>query len=60
MCIRDRYFIVTRGFCIGFAGQYVHNQHSFTLSFDIQLNDADRAIRTEEQIDIALSYTYAF
>jgi len=45
---------------IGFAGQYVHNQHSFTLSFDIQLNDADRAIRTEEQIDIALSYTYTF
>ena len=45
---------------IGFAGQYVHNQHSFTLSFDIQLNDADRAIRTEEQIDIALSYAYTF
>jgi|GEM_PF-1917681 len=45
---------------IGFAGQYVHKQHAFTLSFDIQLNDADRAIRTEEQIDIALSYTYAF
>ena len=45
---------------IGFAGQYVYKQHAFTLSFDIQLNDADRAIRTEEQIDIALSYTYAF
>jgi len=45
---------------IGFAGQYVHKQHAFTLSFDIQLNDADREIRTEEQIDIALSYTYAF
>ena len=45
---------------LGFAGQYVHKQHSFTLSFDIQLNDADRAIRTEEQIDIALSYTYTF
>jgi len=45
---------------IGFAGQYVHKQHAFTLSFDIQLNDADRDIRTEEQIDIALSYTYAF
>ena len=45
---------------IGFAGQYVHKQHAFTLSFDIQLNDADRAIRTEEQIDIALSYTYTF
>ena len=45
---------------IGFAGQYVHKQHSFTLSFDIQLNDADREIRTEEQIDIALSYTYTF
>ena len=45
---------------IGFAGQYVYKQHAFTLSFDIQLNDADRAIRTEEQLDIALSYTYAF
>ena len=45
---------------IGFAGQYVHKQHAFTLSFDIQLNDADREMRTEEQIDIALSYTYAF
>ena len=45
---------------IGFAGQYVYKQHAFTLSFDIQLNDADRAIRTEEQIDIALSYTYTF
>lgn len=45
---------------IGFAGQYVYKQHAFTLSFDIQLNDADREIRTEEQIDIALSYTYAF
>ena len=45
---------------LGFAGQYVYKQHAFTLSFDIQLNDADRAIRTEEQIDIALSYTYAF
>ena len=45
---------------IGFAGQYVHKQHAFTLSFDIQLNDADRAIRTEEQIDIALSYAYTF
>ena len=45
---------------IGFAGQYVYKQPAFTLSFAIQLNDADRAIRTEEQIDIALSYTYAF
>ena len=45
---------------LGFAGQYVYKQHAFTLSFDIQLNDANRAIRTEEQIDIALSYTYAF
>ena len=45
---------------LGFAGQYVYKQHAFTLSFDIQLNDADRAIRTEEQIDIALSYTYTF
>ena len=53
-CFLARTFL---GF-IGFAGQYVYKQYAFTLSFDIQLNDDDRAIRTEEQIDIALSYTY--
>ena len=45
---------------IGLAGQLVEEQHAFTLSFDLQLNDAKRAVRTEEQLDISLSYTFTF
>jgi hypothetical protein len=45
---------------IGIAAQYVHEQHSFTLSLDLQLNDAKREIRTEEQVDVALSYAITF
>lgn len=45
---------------IGIAGQYVIGQHSFTLAFDLQLNDASREVRTEEQLDIELSYTFTF
>ncbi len=45
---------------LGIAGQYVHEQHSFTLALDLQINDANREIRTEEQVDVSLSYAFAF
>ncbi len=45
---------------VGVAGQYVIEQHSFTIAFDLQLNDAKRGIRTEEQVDVELSYTFTF
>ena len=45
---------------IGFAGQWVKEQHSMTLSLDFQLNDASRELRTEEQLDISLSYAFTF
>ena len=47
-------------FFIGFAGQYVIEQHSFTLALDFQLNDASREIRTERQLDVELTYTFTF
>ena len=47
-------------FFLGFAGQYVFEQHSFTLALDFQLNDARREVRTESQIDVELSYTFTF
>ena len=47
-------------FFIGFAGQYVIEQHSFTLALDFQLNDANREIRTERQLDVELTYTFTF
>lgn len=45
---------------VGIAGQYAFEQHSFTLAFDLLLNDADRALRSEEQFDVELSYTFTF
>jgi hypothetical protein len=45
---------------VGIAGQYVFEQHSFTLAFDLLLNDADREFRSEEQLDIEFSYTFTF
>ena len=45
---------------VGIAGQYVFEQHSFTLAFDLLLNDADREFRSEEQLDVELSYTFTF
>ncbi|MCZ6793742.1 MAG: hypothetical protein O7J95_09035 [Planctomycetota bacterium] len=45
---------------VGIAGQFVFEQHSFTLAFDLQLNDARRDLRTEEQLDVELSYTFTF
>jgi len=46
---------------VGIAGQYVFEQHSFTVALDLQLNDAGRRdIRTEEQLDIEFSYTFTF
>ncbi len=45
---------------IGIAAQLVHEQHSVTLSLDFQLNDANRGVRTEEQIDVSLSYAFTF
>ena len=45
---------------IGIAGQYVFEQHSFTLALDFQLNDARREVRTESQIDVEFSYTFTF
>lgn len=45
---------------IGIAGQYVHEQHSFTLALDLQLNDASREVRTEEQLDVSVSYAFTF
>ena len=45
---------------LGIAGQYVHEQHSFTLALDLQINDADRDIRTEEQVDVSMSYAFTF
>ena len=41
-------------FFIGFAGQHVIEQHSFTLALDFQLNDASREVRTERQLDVEL------
>jgi hypothetical protein len=45
---------------VGIAGQYVFQQHSFTVAFDLQLNDARRDVRTQEQLDVELSYTFTF
>lgn len=46
---------------VGIAGQYVFEQHSFTAAFDLQLNDAGREdVRTQEQFDVELSYTFTF
>lgn len=48
-------------FFFGLAGQYVHAQvHSFTFAIDFQLNDARREVRTDNQIDLELSYTFTF
>ncbi len=44
----------------GLASQFVFEQHSFTLAFDFQLNDARREIRTQQQLDIEFSYAYTF
>lgn len=44
----------------GIAGQYVFEQHSFTLALDFQLTDADREIRSQSQVDVELSYTFTF
>jgi hypothetical protein len=44
----------------GIAGQYVFEQHSFTLAFDLQINEADRDVRTQKQIDVEFSYTFTF
>ncbi|HVR76460.1 MAG TPA: hypothetical protein VMT52_19175 [Planctomycetota bacterium] len=45
---------------LGLAGQYVFEQHSFTLALDLQLNEARRDVRTQKQIDVELSYTFTF
>jgi hypothetical protein len=45
---------------IGIAGQYIAGQHSFTLALDLLINDARRDIRTQEQFDIEVSYTFTF
>jgi hypothetical protein len=47
-------------FFAGVASQYVFEQHSFTLAFDLQMNDARRDIRTQSQLDIELSYAFTF
>ena len=44
----------------GIAGQYVFEQHSFTLALDLQINEADRDVRTQKQIDVEFSYTFTF
>jgi hypothetical protein len=44
----------------GFAGQYVFEQHSFTVALDIQLNEARREVRTQRQLDVEFSYTFTF
>ena len=44
----------------GLASQYVFEQHSFTVAFDFQMNDARREIRTQQQLEIEFSYTYTF
>lgn len=44
----------------GVAGQYVFEQHSFTLALDFQLNEADRDVRTQNQLDLEFSYTFTF
>jgi hypothetical protein len=44
----------------GLAGQYVMDVHSFTFAIDFQLNDAQRELRTENQVDLELSYTFTF
>ena len=44
----------------GIAGQYVFEQHSFTLAFDLQINEATRDVRTQKQIDVEFSYTFTF
>ncbi len=45
---------------VGLAGQYVYEQHSFTLALDFQLNDAEREIRTQSQLDLEFSYAFTF
>lgn len=45
---------------VGLAGQYVFEQHSFTLALDFQINEAARDVRTEKQLDLELSYTFTF
>lgn len=47
-------------FFVGLAGQYVFEQHSFSLSLDVQVNEANRDVRTQQQIDLSLSYTFTF
>jgi len=45
---------------LGVAGQFVYEQHSITVALDNQLNEADREVRTQSQLDIELSYTFTF
>jgi hypothetical protein len=45
---------------VGMAAQYVFEQHSFTLALDLQLNEPDRSVRTQKQLDIEFSYTFTF
>ena len=46
---------------LGFAGQYLlERHHSFALAVDFQVNDANREIKTQGQIDVELSYTFTF
>lgn len=45
---------------LGIAGQYVFEQHSFTLAIDLQLNEAERDVQTQKQVDVEFSYTFTF
>ena len=45
---------------LGIAGQYVFEQHSFTLAIDLQLNEALRDVRTQKQVDVEFSYAFTF
>lgn len=45
---------------MGIAGQYIFEQHSFTLALDLQINEARRDIRTQKQTDVEISYAYTF
>ncbi len=47
-------------FYFGVAGQVVHEVHSFTFALDFQLNDVNREIEAENQIDLEFSYTITF
>jgi hypothetical protein len=47
-------------FFLGIAGQYIFEQHSFTLALDLQINEARRDIRTQKQVDVEISYAYTF